>query len=798
MAKPKKGKGQGSGVIAITQKCTCEHPFTCTCGNRPPRPSKGHKWDPEQQAWGGKGHKQKGASGQTASVSQAAQTTQVGKTQVAQWQRLPTQLLNEVCQRLKRKPPKYKNIETKDGSFKYRVVIPDAKDPEKDLMFVPAHAVQNEEQANEEAALLALLHLTPNLPHERKLPDPYKTTWLNAVQSKKGAGNDKAQGKKNDSSECTQSKAQTTPSTGATASSNLAASTTYASKAEKLKQIQDKRRQQNERIRRHEAMRLANQNHQVFLSARLRQQIEAILRDNSADLNEFEDDCDDTIEDTVDISDVQRFVEERLHAEGFTRRQARTAFQQQDRSDDSVTEDEWDIIYEKCLQWLLVNLDEDKLPVGFSPVGGTLDVIASTTPLTISDATKVFADQLGLRLEDAAIVEQRAKKQGHLMNDAFWEILHEFSKVPIESFNGAECSNECIATLNDELDVLKAMYTSDECNIHRENGFTTVTIRFAEATASLEVVLKDGYYPTFPPTRALIKGGWSSSLNGVAINAALVSYISTLPSGEPMVFELYNHTQALLDDPNLEARSLLDNFTAKSFNQATISDSKTNTPALKKRTVVSIPSVPRERGGFWAVHPCDTPPAVAFPDITANMKTARNSLPAAKVRSDFLRLLKQADAGGRVMLVTGDTGCGKTVSEAFATNKIFVYPSGVKLLTCAFDEPDHFFSDLSCQLVTRLKFLSLSSRKLLRMPRLSLHSHAGWLRLVWQLESQAKEENHSLGKRASGISFAVILQRAIAVDWFFAQLVYFFAAYSVTELWNVLLTLSSMRFTRDI
>ena len=45
--------------------------------------------------------------------------------------------------------------------------------------------VGNEEQAMEEAALLALLHVTPNLPHERKLPEPYKTTWLAAVQAQK-------------------------------------------------------------------------------------------------------------------------------------------------------------------------------------------------------------------------------------------------------------------------------------------------------------------------------------------------------------------------------------------------------------------------------------------------------------------------------------------------------------------------------------------------------------------------------------------------------------------------------------
>ena len=114
--------------------------------------------------------------------------TATGKTQVAQWQRLPSQLLQEFCQRQKRPVPKYKNIGVgSGGAYKYRVVVCDQKDSDKDLFFVPAQAVANEEQAKEEGALLALLQLTPTLPHERKLPDPYKTTWLNAIQSQKNA-----------------------------------------------------------------------------------------------------------------------------------------------------------------------------------------------------------------------------------------------------------------------------------------------------------------------------------------------------------------------------------------------------------------------------------------------------------------------------------------------------------------------------------------------------------------------------------------------------------------------------------
>ena len=191
------GKGsknsKSSKKEAAAPKCTCDDPYTCTCGNRPPRPSKGHKWYPETQEWAGKGHKQKGASGQTSAV--ALPETTVGSTTVSQWQKLPSQLLDQICEKEGRPRAKYKSI----GNNKYRVIVQDAKvarrGTDHDLIFVPAAPSSSDEIAKEDVALLALLHMTPSLPHERKLPEPYKTTWLQAVEASKQSktkGNDTA------------------------------------------------------------------------------------------------------------------------------------------------------------------------------------------------------------------------------------------------------------------------------------------------------------------------------------------------------------------------------------------------------------------------------------------------------------------------------------------------------------------------------------------------------------------------------------------------------------------------------
>jgi hypothetical protein len=57
------GKGTKKSKPSKKEKaapnCTCNHPFTCHCGNRSPRPSEGHNMDMETQQLGGKGNQNK-------------------------------------------------------------------------------------------------------------------------------------------------------------------------------------------------------------------------------------------------------------------------------------------------------------------------------------------------------------------------------------------------------------------------------------------------------------------------------------------------------------------------------------------------------------------------------------------------------------------------------------------------------------------------------------------------------------------------------------------------------------------
>ena len=399
MAKKKKA----SAAAAKAPKCTCEHVFKCDCGNRPERPSRGHKWDPVEQQWGGKGHKQKGGSGQTSQVAKAAETTEKGKTTLAQWQKLPSSLLADVCKKEKRPFPKYKNLAVHGGGFKYRVIVQDAKASKRggdhDIILVPAANVPNEEQAKEESALLALLHLTPSIPHERKLPEPYKSTWMNALQARKEqqsqskpkakAASSSLSSDNNGTSKVRDSDNMNTgsakQSSKSSASINLVNANAFTSRSEQRKRKEEKQKDRNAKIRRYEAIRQANRDVQVFMSAQVRKQIESLLRGDadvellkSLALEDDDDDADaydtEMKENDADEEDVVRlYVSQRLMHEGFSKSQAKAGYSAVLKNPslslssclDSDEDEYMDKFYEESLQWLCVHLNEDQLPEGF-------------------------------------------------------------------------------------------------------------------------------------------------------------------------------------------------------------------------------------------------------------------------------------------------------------------------------------------------------------------------------------------------------------------------------------------------
>jgi ATP-dependent RNA helicase DHX57 len=667
---PKKGKTPANNS-KTTPKCTCQDPFKCDCGNRPERPSKGHKWDPETQTWGGKGHKQKGASGQTASVAQKATTTAVGQTSVAQWQRLPSQLLQEYCKKNKRPLPKFEN-KSKNAKYHYRVILPDGKNAQKDLFFQPMHAVGNQEQAREEACLLALLSMTPNLPHERTLPEPYRTTWLHAIASIKEV--EKPSSTTPTPKQSTTQKAQ--------ASKELKLATTFTSKAEQKRLLEEKRKLKNQRMQRHEAIRRANKDHVVSMSAAMRRQIERLLRGEHVDWDDMssEEEEEDPVQD-----DLEYYVQDRLHREGFTRKQARTAYRQVEKSrvrdkHDSKNENEWDVAFEECLQWLLVNLDEDQLPEGVDPDKGnvTLNVgVASTNA-----ASTGLGTQWGLSNAEVKLVE--ASVDDNLdFESALWSMLVEKAGVTLPETKLADISLEQReinkSMFQEEVEALEAIYSADFKLQTQASGLHTIEIISCQGEMVLRVVIREGLYPLLPPEKVWLTGQWGSRFVGSAYHMELVKFLADLPLGDPMIFELHGYAQMLFETVDeLPSQQLIDgsslNSNKRTTNNVPRREEKKSDKVEASHMDTAKHTRPRERKPFWCQLPTQTPKATPFPKISTAIEMARKSLPAAKARDDFLKLLRQAEESGRVLLLTGETGCGKTTQipqvRSIAINKL--------------------------------------------------------------------------------------------------------------------------------
>ena len=681
MGKAKGGKqaGKESGI----PKCTCDDPFKCICGNRPERPSRGHKWDPETQQWGGKGHTQKGGSGQTRVVAQAAKTTTLGQTEVAQWQRLPSQLLQEFCQKQKRPPPKFKQeLLGQKNKFKCRCIVPDAKDPSKDLILMSALPVGNEEQAMEEAALLALLHVTPNLPHERKLPEPYKTTWLAAVQAQKEVTKTSNTSNGNPNQPVSKSggagdhfkddRTGTPPGSSssqkATANTNLALGISHVSAAERRKDQEERRKERNARIRRHENIRMANRDHPVFLSAKLRHRIQQLLKGdvNPVDTDDDEDDHAPAL--SHFSSDQQQYIEERLHMEGFTKRQSRKAFEQHLATHPAIGsgipgEDEelqWEKTYEECLQWLCVHLPEDELPEGFDPRGSTLEVVGPSTSSKTSStpAGQTLANRFGLLSSDAVWLLTRAEALNKPVETVLWDAVVELANVTYGSGTGVHNP----ATLDEEKEALEAIF-SEVFEVKTNGSVETIKIP-TPGNLLLTIVLDRNSYPLVPPRLVLCSGlSWAKAGIGVAFHVELTKFLATVTMGEPMIFEIFNHVLVL--EQNMEDLSEMSLRPAQSAsvgipNKSATLDQAKSSSSLKRPKEALSPTRRRAGGAFWSIHPSKTPAATAYPVLGSSLERQRKSLPAFKAREGFLSSLREANSGSRVVLVTGATGSGKT------------------------------------------------------------------------------------------------------------------------------------------
>ena len=652
--------------------------------------------------------------------------------------------------------PFYRRVDKAKNSSEYRfkLIVPSGKKgtSDHDIVLSPSLAVTNEEQAKEEAALLGLLYVFPKLPHERTLPEPYRSTFLEAlknaqggagaddgskstVKNKKVAANMDVRKDGNTESKSDATRPSAKANTHLTAnlpsfqnksrnnnSSQPSASAPLLTRAQIKEAKLQRERDMQARIRKHEAIRNANKPMEVFMCASMRRRIERLLAGDSVDdMGMDDEEEEDEVIDGESEDVIQSYVIQRLVHEGFTTSQVRKGYRVVSAkllaSNNPNSDQQMDKAYEETLQYLCIHLNEDQLPIGFDPRGGTLDVVRpAKSKYAINDQNRNkkntsaadygndnydrsvihFARQFGLTCKEAFAVlsselPSEAKPKSTISGSEilmqkwkFWNSLCGVASISIERScfvdnSKVDLSQDCrkrnMEAATNELEALQAIFDEQGFSITKIDADTTLVsigITFGDMKLFLEVIYSNGNYPDLMPMAFVTTDGSADFRRGCHLHVNMINLLSTL-DGNEAIFELYGHVQELLQD--IDTQSSPVNGTSMLLSQLSIDREETiktidkekdaantskdvDSKPLPHRQQVIPTRRPRAKGSFWNTSPKNTPPADAFPKLSALLEKARKSLPAAKAKSEFLSLLAKSSHGGRVVLVSGKTGCG--------------------------------------------------------------------------------------------------------------------------------------------
>lgn len=560
------------------------------------------------------------------------------------------------------------------------------------MLFIPKSGCENEEQAKEEACILALLGTTPTLPHERVLPEPYRSTWLNAIESRKCHLKDKAQTQTFNSNSTLTTDGTTSISSGsanenkigAVASLKLIAASNYVSHVDRRKQQEISRQARRQRERRKEAQDLANKNHTVFMSPKLRKEIEAFLRLNP--IYNYEGECYATNEINEDQRNILTFLEKL----GFERDVAMKSYQavystMSDKSEEAS-------LKELCLQWLCIHLEEEELPDGIDPRGRTLEVITNKVDESLikdeeEKQKQNISEEFGTNSAETRMLSALLKQNKSMFENSQYFVRNVIVNALLNSIGCSNVDNNVSTlssyTFEQNMEILKeeteslGLIFGNDCVFksyeHSDNQvLASLNLENIEIGCSqtLDILIDVGLYPSNSPRYALICGKWKSEY-GMFLNQKLLSFILSIPRDEPMIYSIY--MQALDIIQNTVSNSSIPSFlpfipkvVQDSF-KIDIPDNHVNTPDKNhtkisenvKSNSVQNPNIRKSNLGatnFWNIHPQSFPPAQIKPLVEKAITYARERLPAAKSRPTFINMTKKMDMTGRVCLVTGETG----------------------------------------------------------------------------------------------------------------------------------------------
>lgn len=370
-----------------------------------------------------------------------------------------------------------------------RVILPDSKNKEKDLVFSSTDSFPDGVLAKNCTCLLALHHLQPTLPLHQKLPEPYSSMWLKLtgsssspkaveetpqfvcsicnrsfekemgllflyiimnslkVHMKKDHNGKKTVSEQPVPTQPTQPTQPVPPSPPPSQPSeskptrviadhrnddelkdlSLESKSHFTSKYDRMMAEEKKRVKQSQYEKRKEIDRQLKRPPTVFLSEANQSFIQALLRQQEHQMNHG-----------TNLSQSHESMKKELEEQGFSPAVITKAL--------SVPTN---LTVVDCIDWCCVHLRDSDLPPQFRSAGKQLDV----TTFKKDDSSNSVLLELGF--EESAINQYRGR------GIRFEEVLFELLSSHIPSFQRRQRNEEEKMSLNEEVEALKAIYSEE-------------------------------------------------------------------------------------------------------------------------------------------------------------------------------------------------------------------------------------------------------------------------------------------------------------------------------------------------
>ncbi|GMF37754.1 unnamed protein product [Phytophthora fragariaefolia] len=564
----------------------------------------------------------------------------------------------------------------------------------------------SQDEARHCAALLALKHVEPLRPHERKLPEPYRALWLAlATPGKEEKKEKKKEEKKEEEDggmqlwgrdEHQQEEKEKEPFRTLTMDRKFASHKEL--EAAKLARTQERNRRQRARENRERA----NLPKHVMMGAPCRELIEGILAKlGGADEAERRRGSDDAAR-LQDDDEFQKRATQRLKAVGFAPPQIAGALHNCPRAGHAGEDDADDARMTAIFDWLCLNIPEGDLPRQFNPEGTQLDVVLSSASAEAAAParTAVLVQRLmkfGYDRRDAVAVASEFVQENPSVGDdelktpsvatlfALLRKLFPFVKkhFGVDETDGAVDAPEEEELLNlrqDEIFALEAIYDEKLKITTLDDGSNAQLLEFEVTDAlRLHVFLPStSSYPFELPLLALASTEAKHQPHLLsACGEALKSCVHSI--GEPMLYDIYVAIDTYLQDKKrlastpskiqlLEKPAVATNVAAKPSLAAAKPKSADNSKTRKNKG---------GRGGNHSKNAShqqqskriDTEAVRRMSEKLLQLRKskdgqlkfqqmldARAKLPAAKEEPQVIRCVQN----NQVVLICGATGCGKT------------------------------------------------------------------------------------------------------------------------------------------